>query len=92
MDALFFCTADDYSHADWGGLCDYFRDVPWEDIYKLGTSAATEFRDSFQAGIYIPHWNYQVKSHSSFSWFTAASAASSNKSLLLFVPTGEIYI
>ena len=55
VDALFFCTAYDYSHADWGGLCDYFRDVPWEDIYKLGTSAATEFRDSFQAGIYIPH-------------------------------------
>ena len=30
--ALFHCVAYDYSCADWGGLCDHLRDVPWEDI------------------------------------------------------------
>ena len=39
-DAAFHCIAYDYSHADWDGLCDHFRDVPWEDIFKLGVSAA----------------------------------------------------
>ena len=35
-DALFHCIAYDYSRADWDGLCDHLRDVPWEDIFKLG--------------------------------------------------------
>ena len=26
--------------ADWEGLPDHLRDVPWEDIFKLGASAA----------------------------------------------------
>ena len=30
----------DYSHADLDGFGDHFRDVPWEDIFKLGASAA----------------------------------------------------
>ena len=30
----------DYSRADWKGLHDNLRDVPWEDIFKLGASAA----------------------------------------------------
>ena len=34
-DALFHCMACDYSCADWDELCDYSRDVPWEDIFKL---------------------------------------------------------
>ena len=42
-DTLFHCRAYDYSHADWDGLCDHLRDVPWEDILKLGASAASEF-------------------------------------------------
>ena len=33
--------AYDYSHADWDGLGDHLRGVPWEDIFKLSTSAAT---------------------------------------------------
>ena len=37
-DAPFHCTAYDYSRADWDGLCDDLRGVPWEDIYKLGTA------------------------------------------------------
>ena len=53
------------------------RDVPWEDIFKLGASAAaSEFCEWIQVGIdvYIPHRKYQVKSHSS-PWFSAACAA-----------------
>ena len=34
QDALFHCTAYDYSRADWDGLRDSLRDVPWEDIFK----------------------------------------------------------
>ena len=30
----------DYSLADWDGLCDHLTVVPWEDIFKLGASAA----------------------------------------------------
>ena len=37
-DALFHYIAYDYSRADWYGLCDHLRDVPWEDIFKLGAS------------------------------------------------------
>ena len=40
-DAPFHHIAYDYSCADWGGLCDHLRDVPWEDIFQLGASAAT---------------------------------------------------
>ena len=40
QDAPFHCIAYEYSHADWDGLRDHLRDVPWEDICKLGASAA----------------------------------------------------
>ena len=53
------------------------RDVPWEDIFKLGApAAASEFCEWVQVGIdvYIPHRKYQVKLHSS-PWFSAAWAA-----------------
>ena len=40
MDTPFHCIAYDYSRADWDGLHDHLRDVPWEDIFKLGDSAA----------------------------------------------------
>ena len=69
--------AYDYSRADWDGLCDHLRDVPWEDIFKLGASAAaSEFCEWVKVGIdvYIPHRKYQVKPHS-FPWFSAACAA-----------------
>ena len=32
--------ACDYSFADWDGLPDPLRDVPWDDNFKLGSSAA----------------------------------------------------
>ena len=37
-DVLFHHIAYGYSHTDWGGVCDHLRDVPWEDIFKLGAS------------------------------------------------------
>ena len=69
--------AYDYSRADWDSLCGHLRDVPWENIFKLGAStAASEFCEWVQVGIdvYIPHRKYQVKPHSS-PWFSAACAA-----------------
>ena len=44
QDAPFHCIVCDYSCADWEGLYDHLRDVPWEDSFKLGASAsASEF-------------------------------------------------
>ena len=60
-----------HSCANWVGLCDHLRDVPWEDIFEFSASvAATEFYEWVQVGIdvYIPHCKYQVKPHS-FPWF-----------------------
>ena len=77
QDTPFHHVAYDYSRADGDGLHDHLRDVPWEDIFKLGAStAASEFCEWVQVGIdvYIPHRKYQVKPHSS-PWFSAASAA-----------------
>ena len=72
QDAPFHRRAYDYSHADWDGLRDHLRSfVPWEDIFKLGASAAaTEFCECVQVGIdvCIPHRKYQVKPNSS-PWF-----------------------
>ena len=43
-DATFHRIAYDYSRANWHGLRDQLRDVPWEDIFKLGAfAAASEF-------------------------------------------------
>ena len=77
QDAPFHRIAYDYSHTDWDGLRDHLRDNPWEDIFKLGASAAaSEFCECVQVGIgvYIPYRKYQVKPHSS-PWFSAACAA-----------------
>ena len=71
------CSTYDCSRADWDGFCDDLRDVPWEDNFKLGASAAvSEFCEWVQVGIdvYIPHRKYQVKPHSS-PWFSVACAA-----------------
>ena len=71
QDAPFHCIAYDYSRADWDGLCDHLRDAPWEDIFKLGASAAAS---EFCEWAHLPHRKYQVKPHSS-PWFSAACAA-----------------
>ena len=66
-DGPFHRIAYDYSRANWDGLCDHLRDVPWEDIFKLCASAATsEFCKGVQVGT-----EPQVKPHSSL-WFSAA--------------------
>ena len=52
QDAPFHRIAYDYSHADWDGLRDHLRDVPWEDIFKLSASAAAiEFCEWVHVGI-----------------------------------------
>ena len=61
QDTLFHHMAYDYSRADWNGLHDHLRDVPWENIFKLGASTATsEFCEWVLVGIdeYIPHRKY----------------------------------
>ena len=69
QDAPFHRIAYDYSRADWDGLREHLRDIPWED-------AASKFCEWIQVGIdvYIPHRKYQVKSHSS-PWFSIACGA-----------------
>ena len=57
-DAPFHRIAYDYSCADWDGLRDHLRDVPWEDIFKVNVfTAASEFCDWVQVRIdvFIPH-------------------------------------
>ena len=77
QDTPFHHVVYDYSRADWNGLRDHLRDVPWEDIFKFSASAAaSEFCEWVQVRIdvYIPHRKYQVKPHSS-PWFSTACAA-----------------
>ena len=77
QDAPFHCMVYGCSCTDWDVLRDHLRDVPREDIFKLGAStAASEFCEWIQVGVdvYIPHRKYQVKPHS-FPWFSAACAA-----------------
>ena len=53
---LFHRFAYDYFHADWDGLCDHLRDVPWEVIFKLSaSSAASEFCESFRLELMYIH-------------------------------------
>ena len=62
-DAPFHRIAYNYSRADWDDLCHHLRDVLWEDIFKLGASAAvSEFCEWVRVGIdlYIPHRKYQT--------------------------------
>ena len=57
-DGPFHRIAYDYSRADWDGLHDYLRDVPWEVNFKLSTStAASEFCEWVQVetDVHIPH-------------------------------------
>ena len=47
-DVPFYRIAYDYYRADWDGVRDHLRDVPWEGIFKLGSSAdASEFCEWF---------------------------------------------
>ena len=89
---VFHCAAYDYSCADWDGLHDHLRDVPWEGVFKLCVSAAaSEFGEWVQVrlDVYIPHRKYQVKPHSS-PWFLAACAAAIVHKNHFFVCTNRI--
>ena len=60
-DAQFHRIAYDYSRADWDGLHDQLRDVPWEDIFKLSASSTgSEFCEwvLVEIDVYIPHRKY----------------------------------
>ena len=60
-DVLFHHITYAYSRADWDSLQNHLRDVPLDDIFKLGASAADdEFCVWDQVGIdvYIPHRKY----------------------------------
>ena len=60
-DTHFHCKVYNYTCADWGSLQDHLRDVPWEEIFKLGTSfAAAEFFSGVHVDIdvFIPHSKY----------------------------------
>ena len=77
QDAPFHRIDYDYSRADWDGLRDHLRDVPWENIFKTSAfAAASEFCEWLQVEIdvYIPQRKYQVKPQSS-PWFSTACAA-----------------
>ena len=51
-DVPFHRIAYGYSRGDWDGLCDHLRNVPCEDVFKLGASAAaSEFCEWVQVGI-----------------------------------------
>ena len=55
----------------------HLRNVPWENIFKLGASAATsKFCEWVRVAtdVYTPHRKYQVKPHSS-TWFSTSCAA-----------------
>ena len=72
MGSPFHHIAYDYSCANRDGLHDHLKDVLWEDIFKLNSSAAAaaaagEFCECFQVrtDVYIHHCKYQVKPHSS---------------------------
>ena len=79
-DSPFHRISYDYSRADWDGLRVHLGDAPWEDLFKIGASAAaaaaSEFYEWVRVGIdvYIPHRKYEVKPHS-YLWFSAACAA-----------------
>ena len=82
--------AYDYSHADQDHLCDHLRDVPWENIFKLGAfAAAYEFCEWVQVRIdvNIPHGKYQAKPHSSL--FIAAIVHRNH--FFSFKPTEQIF-
>ena len=71
-------TIYSYRKADWDGLRDHLRGVPWLDIFKHdATYAAKEITECVEIGIdcYIPHRKFQLKPHSSPSFTPSYAAA-----------------
>ena len=78
----FHCTAYDYSHTDWDGLCDHFRDAQWEGIFKFGFK--------MKLTLYIPHHKYRVKPNLSPWSLDAYAAAIAHRNHFFFVPTTNL--
>ena len=82
----FACAIATHAHiylmtrlADWDGLHNHLRDIPWEDVFKVNASAAaSEFCEWVHVGInvYTPHRKYQVKPHTPLIIFTRISGYS----------------
>ena len=95
QNSTFHHIAHDYCRADWDGLQDHLRDVPWEAILILRASAAaSEFCQSVQVGnnAYITNRKYQIIFYS-FPWFPVAYTAGivHRNHFPLFVPTKQIF-
>ena len=72
QDAPFHYVAYDYCCGDWGSLCDHLRDAPWEDIFKLGDSAAAS-KNVSGFRLELMYISRIVSFRSSLShWFSAA--------------------
>ena len=54
-----------FSCADLDGLYDHLRDIPWEDIFKLSASAASEFCEWVQVGIDVYTSHRKISGHAS---------------------------
>ena len=63
-----------YSNADWDGLQDFLRDVPWLDIFRHDANYAAKEWIGIGIDCFIPHYKFQLILHSS-PWFTSACAA-----------------
>ena len=69
-----------------------WQDHPWEDIFELSASAASEFFEWIHVAIdvYIPHRKNQVKPESS-TWFSATFAVvTAHRNHFFFVCTNRI--
>ena len=73
--------ASDYSRADWNGLHDHLKHVPWKDVFKLSAPAANKFCQWVRVGIdvYINHLKHQVKTHSSPLFSAAYTVAMAHR-------------
>ena len=59
-----FITAYDCSCADWDGLCDHLRDVPWENIFKLSAfTAASKFCEWVQVEMMCMSFIVSIRSN-----------------------------
>ena len=64
QDTSFHRIAYDYFPADWDGLRDHLRDVPWGDIFKPSASAAAnEFCEWFRLDLMYISLTVSIKSN-----------------------------
>ena len=67
-DGPFLCIAYGYSLADWDGLCNLLRDVPWKSNFQCSASAASsEFCEWFQVRIWCINLSLQISGQASLT-------------------------